>query len=154
MELLAWAILNSNSFQGFQIFGDNTGIIKGWWTGRSWNTETNAVLRRIHELLEAHNTILTTRYVNTNHNPADGPSRGIYPASYLLLPPVDLPDEVKPFLIDFDTPLRPSKRTTPPGPSSCSPVFIIFQSTSLATSSNVTVNNDFYICEAYRHKQI
>ena len=116
MELLTRAILNSNSFQGIQIFGDNTGVVEGWWTGRSRNTETNSVFRRIHELLEAHDTILTTRYVNTNHNPADGPSRGTYPASNLLLPPVDLPDEVKPFLADFDAPLRPSERVTAPGP--------------------------------------
>lgn len=112
MELLVRAILSANSFQGIQVFGDNTGVVEGWWTGRSRNVETNSVFRRIHELLEASDTTLTTRYVNTNHNPADGPSRGAYPPTHLLLPPVSLPDEVKPFLVDFNAPLRFSEKAT------------------------------------------
>ena len=117
MELLIRTILSANTLQGVQVFGDNTGVVEGWWTGRSRNTETNAVFRRIHELLEKHDTILTTRYVNTSHNPADGPSRGAYPPTHLLLPPLNLPDELKPFLIDFDAPLRPNERAIPRGPT-------------------------------------
>ena len=120
MELLVRTILCLSSFSGIQVFGDNTGVIEGWWTGRSRNPETNRVFRRIHELLEERDTILTTRYVNTTHNPADDPSRGIYPSKRLLLPRIDLPDDIKPFIIDFDDPLRPSETDTtqrlPPTP--------------------------------------
>ena len=125
MELLVRAILQHNTLPGIKIFGDNNGVIEGWWTGRSRNTETNRVFRRIHELLEEHDTILTTRYINTANNPADGPSRGIYPPRHLLLPPIKLPDEIKSFVINFDAPLRPnepdSSQRVPPEPKSIIP---------------------------------
>lgn len=113
MELLIRTILRGGTFAGIQIFGDNTGVVEGWWTGRSRNAETNRIFRRIHELLDTRDTILTTRYVHTNQNPADGPSRGIYPPREHLLPPIDLPDEIKPFVVDFDAPLRACERLTP-----------------------------------------
>ena len=102
MELLVRSILQHNSFPGLKIFGDNIGVVEGWWTGRSRNAETNRVFRRIHEILEIRDTVLITRYVNTANNPADGPSRGAYPPRHLLLPPIDLPNELKPFVIDID----------------------------------------------------
>ena len=114
MELLVRAILQCHQLPGVKIFGDNNGVIEGWWTGRSRNAETNRVFRRVHKLLEDHDTVLTTRYVNTAHNPADGPSRGIYPPRHLLLPPVKLPDEIKPFIVDCDTPRRPDEPDVPP----------------------------------------
>lgn len=120
MELLTRTILNANAPPGIQVFGDNTGVVEGWWSGRSRNTQTNRVFKRIHELLEERDTILTTRYVNTAKNPADDPSRGTFPPRHLLLPPISLPEEVKPFLVDFDTPLQPceriSSRSLPPKP--------------------------------------
>ena len=115
MELLVRTILQHSALPGIKIFGDNNGVIEGWWAGRSRNTETNRVFRRIHETLEEHDTTLITRYVNTAQNPADGPSRGIYPPRHLLLPPVNLPNEIKPFIIDFDAPLRPSEANAPRG---------------------------------------
>jgi len=125
MELLIRTILRLDTFQGIRIFGDNTGVVEGWWTGRSRNAETNRIFRRIHELLDASDTILTTKYVDTNENPADGPSRGIYPPRELLLPPIDLPDEIKPFVIDFNAPLQPrekaSPRRPPPAPKAILP---------------------------------
>ena len=119
MELLVRITLTLGSFPGIQIHGDNTGVIEGWWTGRSRNVETNRCFRRVHELLETHDTVLTTRYVNTHRNPADGPSRGIYPPAHLLLPPIEIPDEIKPFIINFNAPPRPGEGTTarsPPPP--------------------------------------
>jgi len=120
MELLIRTILRHNSLPGLQVYGDNIGVIEGWWAGRSRNTETNRVFKRIHELLENCDTILSTRYVNTTRNPADEPSRGVYPPKHLLLPPVDLPDELKPFLVDFDTPPQPCEeslsQSLPPEP--------------------------------------
>lgn len=120
MELLVQTILSHNSLPGLQVHGDNIGVIEGWWAGRSRNAETNRVFRRIHQLLENRDTILSTRYVNTSRNPADGPSRGIYPPKHLLLPPIDLPDEIRPFLVDFDAPTQPCEeglpRSLPPEP--------------------------------------
>src|ERR1700753_2276330 len=118
MELLVRAVLNSGAFPGFLVFGDNTGVVEGWWAGRSRNTETNRIFRRIHELLKEHDSILKTKYVNTKFNPADGPSRGRFPPTQLPLPPIDLPKEVRPFLVNFNAPLHsseedPSRRLTP-----------------------------------------
>ena len=33
MELLIRTILSANTLQGVQVFGDNTGVVEGWWTG-------------------------------------------------------------------------------------------------------------------------
>lgn len=49
------------------------------------------------------------QYVPSNDNPADGPSHGIYPSAHLLLPPVELPAELTPFVINFDAPLTTSE---------------------------------------------
>jgi len=113
MELLIRATLQSGALPGIKVYGDNTGVVEGWWTGRSRNHETNRVFKRIHELLEESDTILTTRYVNTKENPADGPSRGIYPPRHLLLPPIDLPDEIRGLIFDFDAPLQPGEQDSP-----------------------------------------
>ena len=115
MELLVRAILQHSKLPGVKVFGDNNGVVEGWWSGRSRNAQTNRVFRRIHNLLEDRDTVLTTRYVNTAHNPADGPSRGIYPPRLLLLPPIELPEEIGDFVVDFDTPLRPNERDAPRG---------------------------------------
>lgn len=114
-ELLVRAILQHSTLPGIKVFGDNNGVVEGWWTGRSRNSQTNRVFRRIHRLLEKCNTVLVTRYVNTAQNPADGPSRGIYPPESLLLPSVKLPDEIKDLVVDFNAPLRPNERDAPRG---------------------------------------
>lgn len=116
MELLLRIALTLGSPPGILLHGDNTGVVEGWWSGRSRNVETNRVFRRIHEMLENSNSILVTRYVNTNRNPADGPSRGIYPHESLLLPPVRLPDEIHPFVVDFDAPTQLCERLSPQRP--------------------------------------
>ena len=113
MELLVTTVLQHHALPGFRVYGDNNGVVEGWWTGRSRNAETNRVFRRIHKLLDKCNSTLTTRYVNTAHNPADGPSRGIFPSRQLLLPPINLPDDLKPFIVDFDAPHHPSERNVP-----------------------------------------
>lgn len=110
MELLVRTIFQHHNLPGIRVFGDNTGVVEGWWTGRSRNAETNKVFRRIHRLVDENVSFLTTRYVNTAHNPADNPSRGIYPPEHLLLPPIIIPSELEPFITDFDAPLRPSER--------------------------------------------
>ena len=110
MELLIRTILQLGCPSGIKVHGDNTGVVEGWWTGRSRNAETNRVFRRIHGLLDEKDVVLATRYVNTAHNPADNPSRGIFPPEHLLLPPIDLPHELKQFIVDFNTPSQPSRQ--------------------------------------------
>ena len=126
MELLIRSIVQYNAPPGIKIFGDNNGVIKGWWTGRSQNSETNRVFRRIHKLLEECDAVLTTRYINTTQNPADSPSRGIYPPEHLLLWPIKLPAEIRRFIVNYDSPLRPDKSTaaedSPPEPKSALPL--------------------------------
>ena len=117
MELLIRSIFSTGRFQGILVFGDNTGVVEGWRAGRSRNPETNKVFRRIHALLEEHDSVLKTKYVNTSFNPADGPSRGVFPPTHLLLPNIQLPDEIKPFIVDFDAPDHLSEETAPRRPS-------------------------------------
>ncbi|KAL7282059.1 hypothetical protein ACG7TL_003527 [Trametes sanguinea] len=88
----------------FKVYGDNRGVVEGWWRGRSRNHPTNEVFKRITAELEEQQSRVLTRYVQSAVNPADGPSRGIYPSSTLLLPPIPIPAELRPFIIDFDAP--------------------------------------------------
>ena len=111
-----------------KVFGDNTGVVEGWWTGHSRNSQVNGVFRRIHALCASASCTVHTRYVPSGLNPADKPSRGIYPTLALLLPPVDIPPELAAFICNFDSPspatgpplpnLRPSRRARP---ATCSP---------------------------------
>lgn len=94
----------------FTIYGDNIGVVEGWKNGRSRNTYVNEVFKRIHELsltVPAHG--FHTAYVPTKSNPADGPSRAIYPPTHLLLPPITLPEALEPFLVDSQLPLTPTE---------------------------------------------
>lgn len=86
----------------FKVFGDNRGIVEGWWKGRSRNWATNLVFRWLLQLLDNTQCSVLTRYVPSAANPADGPSRGKYPPRSQLLPPIPIPPELQPFIIDFD----------------------------------------------------
>ena len=89
----------------FTIYGDNNGVVEGWGNGRSKNRQINNVFRRLHLLAASppgHS--FHTRYVPSKDNPADGPSRGIYPPDALLLPPISLPLELHRFVIDSQLP--------------------------------------------------
>ena len=61
MELLVHTILKSGPFAGIKVYGDNNGVVEGWWSGRSRNAQTNRIFRRIHETLDAHDCVLITR---------------------------------------------------------------------------------------------
>ncbi|OBZ73565.1 hypothetical protein A0H81_06526 [Grifola frondosa] len=104
-ELLVQTILQHNDeHPHFKVFGDNKGVVEGWWNGRSRNRQVNAVFRRVHAKLDDCGCVAHSRYVVSASNPADDPSRGIYPPSSLLLPPVPIPEELRAFIIDFDAP--------------------------------------------------
>jgi hypothetical protein len=102
-ELLARALsATSHPGQFFRVFGDNRGVVEGWWKGRSRNWETNKVFRRIHGLADTHQCTFITRYVTSRENPADAPSRGLYPPLAHLLPAISFPDSLRQFIVDFD----------------------------------------------------
>ena len=104
-EMLVRSILHTEaSGITFKVFGDNWGVIEGWWKGRSWNRACNNVFRRVHRLLANSSCTVLTCYIPSAHNPADGPSRGIYPPTSLLLPPIPIPSEIQPFIADIHFP--------------------------------------------------
>jgi hypothetical protein len=62
------------------IYGDNTGVVEGWWKRKQHNTAVNGVFRRINHFLHnlPNHLKISTAYVASESNPADEPSRGIY----------------------------------------------------------------------------
>ncbi|PSR72208.1 hypothetical protein PHLCEN_2v11915 [Hermanssonia centrifuga] len=88
--------------RAIRVYGDNKGVVEGWWNGRSRNEQTNAVFRRIHSISRVSELRVLTSYVASANNPADNPSRGIFPPLQLLLPPITIPDEIRDFVEDFD----------------------------------------------------
>ena len=82
------------------VYGDNRGVVEGWWKRSSANKPTNHIFRRILKLSEDSSRTIYTRYVPSAENPADAPSRGHYPPRSLLLDHIPIPPEVQPFLLD------------------------------------------------------
>ena len=100
-ELLARALCTaSKPGQHFRVWGDNKGVVEGWWKGRSRNWETNKVFRRIHDLADTHQCFFITRYVASRENPADGPSRGLYPPFDCILPELSIPVALRQYIVD------------------------------------------------------
>jgi hypothetical protein len=109
-EFLVKSILPSSSpGDNFKIFGDNRGVIEGWWKGRSKNKATNSVFRRIHDVASSYQCTIHSQYVPSKENPADDPSRGIYPPESLLLPAVPIPAEISCFVINYNRPQQPTE---------------------------------------------
>jgi hypothetical protein len=107
-ELLVYAVSRTPTAErNFVLYGDNQGIIDGWRNNRSRNAATNDTFKRIHDFLELPGspTSIQCTYVPSEDNPADGPSRGIYPPEELLLDPISLPPGLSQFLIDATMPL-------------------------------------------------
>lgn len=105
------------------VYGDNRGVVEGWWKGRSRNWATNSIFRRVHDLTSNTDTTIHTRYVASAENPADGPSRGEYGTAENLLPLIKIPGNLGSYVVDFDAPLTPAEfrltkenRTPTPAP--------------------------------------
>ena len=100
LELLVIHLLTASSEgEHIKVYGDNRGVVEGWWKRSSANIPTNRIFRRILELSKSCNRVIHTRYVPSAENPADPPSRGRYPPRKFLLDDFDLPSELLPFLI-------------------------------------------------------
>lgn len=93
----------------YRLWGDNQGVVEGWWNHRSRNGPVNEVFKHILAYLDDLGAVecIHTAYVASASNPADGPSRGIYPSASLLLPPVPLPAGLERFLVDATSPPTP-----------------------------------------------
>lgn len=98
-ELLVRTLIRFDHHSAFRVFGDNQGVIEGWANGRSRNFATNTVFRRVHDLLKEHDIDILLRYVPGSSNPADGPSRGLFPPDRYLLPDIQLPSSLVDLLI-------------------------------------------------------
>ena len=77
-----------------KVFGDNRGVVKGWWKGRSHNKPTNEIFKHIHALVEMQDVHFHSRFVPSKENPADSPSQGKYYHSSLL-PTVVIPQALR-----------------------------------------------------------
>ena len=105
-ELLTLYVISSSSDGShFKVYGDNKGVVEGWWKGRSRNRQTNIVFRHLHSILGTQQCTVHTRHVPSKDNPADGPSRGIYPPTTILMPNISILPELHGLITDFDTEL-------------------------------------------------
>lgn len=111
-ELLVRAVVRERQHdKHYKVYGDNKGVVEGWWNGRSRNTEVNIVFRRVHAFLESQNATdaIRSAYVTSANNPADAPSRGIYASKALLLPTIELDPSLERFLISSTEDYSPTE---------------------------------------------
>ena len=111
-ELLVRALARMGIAQDQTIVhGDNTGVVEGWKSNRHRNRATNSVFRRIHLFIHSlpRHVSISTRYVQTQFNPADDPSRGILGPLETLIPDFPIPVELNDFVIDACAPPSPTE---------------------------------------------
>jgi hypothetical protein len=78
---------------------DNQGVVQAFSAGYSRGTSQNAVLRRILLLLYENDLWLRVVWIASAENPADDPSRGIFPPRKKLLPaPPKVPHVLRAFV--------------------------------------------------------
>ena len=103
MELLVRHVFReAPAVARIKVFGDNRGVVEGWWTGCSHNEQVNEVFKQIHLILRLCGCLVYTRYVPSKLNPADGLSRGIYPDHSKLLPQIDPPTELQSLVLPLN----------------------------------------------------
>ena len=105
--LIATLLTLDNTSLPLSVHGDNQGVIDAWRKGRSRNMATNATFRRIFARLRSPPRRVFAHYVPSKQNPADGPSRGIYPSAHANLPRIMIPAEINHLIFDYDDPACP-----------------------------------------------
>jgi hypothetical protein len=77
---LAVRMLIAGKFTGCHVIirSDNKGVVGALKAGRSRGTQQSAVLREIVKLIQEHELWISTTWIPTLENPADGPSRGVF----------------------------------------------------------------------------
>ena len=103
--LTLFIVPNTEPNHHYRVYGDNEGVVQGWWSGRSRNRATNSVFKHVHEISARAGCTFHTTYVASASNPADGPSRAVYPSTQLLLPRIPIPFELQSDIVDFDAPI-------------------------------------------------
>ena len=66
------------------IRSDNQGVVGALKAGKSRGTQQNLILREIVKLIQDNELWISTIWIPTSENPADDPSRGIFPGKDLL----------------------------------------------------------------------
>lgn len=83
------------------IRSDNKGVVGALRKGFSRGSEQNRILRHIIDLMQVHSIWVDCEYIPTDLNPADGPSRGVFPPRTLLHPhPPAIPKHLTPYVHD------------------------------------------------------
>lgn len=84
----------------FLLRSDNQGVVGALRAGFSCSSQQNTILRHIVSLLLEHSLWFTTVWVASADNPADAPSRGVFPPSSSRFPHSALiPVPLRPFIL-------------------------------------------------------
>lgn len=100
-----------------RLYGDNKGVVDAWRSFRSRNSAVNNIFKLVHDYIELHGFegCIHPTWVPSDDNPADAPSRGVYPPTSCLLPPIPFPHCLTPFITD------PHSSELPVGPAAQPP---------------------------------
>jgi hypothetical protein len=84
----------------FILRSDNQGVVGAFKAGMSRNPAQNAILRHIIFLFQEHSLWFSTVWVASEDNPADAPSRGVFPSSARCFAhPPRIPFHLKDFVV-------------------------------------------------------
>ena len=80
LHFLIFFFFSSRKIRNHHIkaYSDNAGVIGAWKNRSSTNIAQNEVLGRILRILISRQCFLTLEYIQSENNPADAPSRGVF----------------------------------------------------------------------------
>ena len=105
LELMAHAVIEEHGQdKEYRIYCDNWVVVDGWHKGRSHNRHINLTFHCLHILAEQTGCKFHTRYVPSELNPADGPSRGQLPQHPPSFGPIQPDPSLANFFIDATLP--------------------------------------------------
>ncbi|KAE8239716.1 hypothetical protein A4X13_0g8104 [Tilletia indica] len=95
-----YLVLLGHSDASVVIHSDSTPVCGAFKKGRMAAEEANTVLERIAELEQKHRIRISLRWVKSEENKADLPSRGRYSPASSRLPPLPIPDTLREWFTD------------------------------------------------------